>query len=96
MVPLFGEVEIELVNHLQGVMAKHIGIGHPNTLHGTPDMRVRGCDIIWTPTEDEKDTSESEDNDKCTSVTLDNTSTVPLEISTSSNKVRVSPYIIIL
>ena len=78
MVPLLGEVEIEkkytaLVENLQGVRARHIGIGHPRTFHGTPDMRVRGCDIIWTPREleDEEDkpscnnSLESEDDDKC-------------------------------
>ena len=66
-------------------------------------MRVRGCDLIWTPREledeedtsesedDEEDTSESEDDDKCKSVAIRNTSTVPVEIPTSIN-IPASPY----
>lgn len=55
LIPLFGKVDMEyksfnrdLAKKVQGVQARHIGIGTKYTLHGTPDSRVSVCDIVYT------------------------------------------------
>ena len=45
------------------VRTEHIGIGKSCTWHGTPDMRVRGCEVIALTKEDDVDSEDEEDGD---------------------------------
>lgn len=69
LLPLFGEVTLEKryqkkVCNLSGARAEHIGMGAKNTWHGTPDLRVKGCDLLMTAdplvAEDEAEESDEE------------------------------------
>ena len=62
LIPLFNEVVFEEKNQLKisslGAKAGHIGIGNFSTLHGTPDMVIEACSVIWTaesPTYEEEE-----------------------------------------
>ena len=66
LVPLFGEVTFESkyrkeVEGILGMRAEALGIGTYNTLHGTPDIRVDGLQLVFTPEspEDPQDDDES-------------------------------------
>ena len=53
LIPLFGEVVLDkryslLIRGLKGAKAADIGTGTPETWHGTPDIRVKGCNMVAT------------------------------------------------
>ena len=65
LVGLCSEVTLEkryskrLGAHAEEIQSTHIGIGSINTWHGTPDGRVRGCNIVFPGTDEEDASSRS-------------------------------------
>ena len=70
-------------------MQGHIEKDAPDALQGTPDMRERGCDIIWTQEqveeEDKPSRNDSLESKNSDSVDIDDTScTIPVGIPSIS------------
>lgn len=58
----------QFARNIPGVTASHIGLGTEDTMHGTPDMRINCCNVLWAPTvlmdgDSSHDDDPSSDND---------------------------------
>lgn len=63
--PLFTEITMDMkfqayIKDLQSVSAAYIGMGTFNTWHGTPDMRIRDCNIVTIEEEEEEEDSDND------------------------------------
>ena len=72
LIPLCGGVIFErgyskYVTGLESATVNNLGIGSPHTWYGESDMRIRGCNVIFTDeylTDDEGELPDSESDDE--------------------------------
>lgn len=68
LIPLFGEVELELgysqyIVGVHGAKVEFLGLGSDQTWHGSTEVRMRGCDFIVTMEHSDNESDSDSDED---------------------------------